>query len=218
MRICETKLYEYEELSEAAKEKARDWYRTITQSDDWYFQHVIEQFVELLAIFGVTVKTRTETYRNGVKREKPCVWFRGFWSQGDGASFEGSYEFKPNVAREVRKLYPTDEKLFTLASRLQNLQAKQGKKKLSSIITTSDPHYCHEYTMRFETLFGGTDDWFTGPQKREHMKEFEEIMRDLARWLYRTLESEYEHQNSDEVVAENLISNEYEFTEEGGAH
>ena len=40
-------------------------------------------------------------------------------------------------------------------------------------------------------------------------------LRDLARWLYRQLRSEYEHQTSDAVVDEAIAINELTFTAEG---
>jgi hypothetical protein len=42
-----------------------------------------------------------------------------------------------------------------------------------------------------------------------------EALRDLARWLYRQLEAEYDHLTSDEAVDEGIIINEYTFTEGG---
>jgi hypothetical protein len=42
-----------------------------------------------------------------------------------------------------------------------------------------------------------------------------EALRDLARWLYRQLEREYEYLTSDEMVDETIIANEYTFTETG---
>ena len=42
-----------------------------------------------------------------------------------------------------------------------------------------------------------------------------EALRDLARWLYRQLEQEYEFQTSDAVVDEAVVANEYTFTETG---
>lgn len=39
--------------------------------------------------------------------------------------------------------------------------------------------------------------------------------RTFADWIYRQLESEYEHVNSDESVAETIRANEYEFTADG---
>ncbi|EEW61100.1 conserved hypothetical protein [Ruegeria sp. TrichCH4B] len=42
-----------------------------------------------------------------------------------------------------------------------------------------------------------------------------EALRDLARWLYRQLEAEYDHLTSDEAIKEGIIVNEYTFTEGG---
>jgi len=37
----------------------------------------------------------------------------------------------------------------------------------------------------------------------------------FANWIYSRIESEYEYQNSDEAIAESIITNEYEFTNQG---
>ena len=42
-----------------------------------------------------------------------------------------------------------------------------------------------------------------------------ELLRDLARWLYRQLEREYEYQTSDAVTDEAILANEYTFTGDG---
>ena len=42
-----------------------------------------------------------------------------------------------------------------------------------------------------------------------------EALRDLARWLYRQLRCEYEHQTSDAVVDEAIAVNALTFTAEG---
>jgi hypothetical protein len=42
-----------------------------------------------------------------------------------------------------------------------------------------------------------------------------EALRDLARWLYRQLQAEYDHLTSDEAIEEGIIVNEYTFTEGG---
>jgi hypothetical protein len=42
-----------------------------------------------------------------------------------------------------------------------------------------------------------------------------EALRNLARWLYRQLEAEYDHLTSDEAIEEGIIANEYTFTEGG---
>ena len=42
-----------------------------------------------------------------------------------------------------------------------------------------------------------------------------EALRDLARWLYRQLEREYEYQTSDDSVDEAIAANAYTFTDAG---
>jgi hypothetical protein len=42
-----------------------------------------------------------------------------------------------------------------------------------------------------------------------------EALRVLARWLYRQLQVEYDHLTSDKVIEEEIIVNEYTFTETG---
>ena len=42
-----------------------------------------------------------------------------------------------------------------------------------------------------------------------------ETLRDLARWLYRQLEREYDALTSDEAVDEAITANAYTFTEAG---
>ncbi len=42
-----------------------------------------------------------------------------------------------------------------------------------------------------------------------------EALRDLAFWLYRQLENEYDQMTSDAAVDEALLINEYTFTEAG---
>ena len=42
-----------------------------------------------------------------------------------------------------------------------------------------------------------------------------EALRDMARWLYRQLQAEYDHLTSKEAIEEGIIANEYTFTEGG---
>ncbi|PIL19181.1 hypothetical protein P775_16060 [Puniceibacterium antarcticum] len=42
-----------------------------------------------------------------------------------------------------------------------------------------------------------------------------EALRDLARCLYRHVQTEHDHLNSDEVIEDDVIANGYTFTEPG---
>ena len=58
-----------------------------------------------------------------------------------------------------------------------------------------------------------------GPTGRDMTRDAEDIvieaMRDLARWLYRQLEREYDDQTSDASIDDVICANAYTFTEEG---
>ncbi|MGF6862698.1 hypothetical protein ABIE69_003288 [Rhodobacteraceae bacterium MBR-64] len=58
-----------------------------------------------------------------------------------------------------------------------------------------------------------TGDSSTWHQPTEDAEEIvTEALRDLARWLYRQLQSEYDHLTSDEAIEEGIVVNEYTFT------
>nr|WP_292053745.1 hypothetical protein [Mesorhizobium sp.] len=105
--IIETTVYRLDELSEAAKEKARAWYREGAFDHDW-FEFVYDDFERICEILGVELKTRAVRLMGGGTRQKPCIWFSGFWSQGDGASFEGRYGHAKGAPARIREHAPKD--------------------------------------------------------------------------------------------------------------
>ena len=72
--------------------------------------------------------------------------------------------------------------------------------------------YCHEYSMSITVERDS-------PNNQDMTLDAEdtliELFRDLARWLYRQCEREYEYQTSDAVTDEAILANEYTFTGEG---
>lgn len=198
MREVTTKVYQYSELSDSAKERARDWYRSIP--DDFYSESVIEDAMNIAAILGIEIATRGA-------RQEPCVYWSGFSSQGDGACFEGWYSYKKGSAKAIRAYAPQDKTLHHIADELQawqrvnfyRLQAKmqhRGHYYHSGCVTV-DVHDCE-----FE--------WRAVPEEG-----IRDLMRQFADWIYCRLEKEYEYQTSDESVDESIEANEYEFTAEG---
>ena len=83
--IC-TIVYQFPELSDAAKEKARIWYRELGPHDDWW-DAVYEDFERVCDILGIRLKTTPVRLMGGGTRQRPCIWFSGFCSQGDGACY-----------------------------------------------------------------------------------------------------------------------------------
>lgn len=207
--IIETTVYRLDELADAAKENARVWYRQGGFDHDWY-DAVYEDFQRIADILGIRFKTRTTRLAGGDTREDPCIWFSGFWSQADGAAWEGTYAYRKSAATELRAYAPQDQILHRIADTLQAIQ-RQNFWQLRAEVAHRGNYY-HEYGMVIEV----TRD---SPVAQEISDGVEAIviktLRDLARWLYRQLEREHDYLTSDEATDETLIVNGYTFTEEG---
>ncbi len=96
--IVETTVYHLNELSEAGRDNARTWYRETAFDDDWY-DCIYDVFETICAILGVQLKTSPVRLFGGGTRAKPCIYFSGFWSQGDGACFEAHYAYEKDAPR-----------------------------------------------------------------------------------------------------------------------
>ncbi|RHZ90683.1 antitoxin of toxin-antitoxin stability system [Cereibacter sphaeroides] len=207
--VIETTVYRLDELSEAAKEKARAWYREGGFDYDWY-DAVYEDFQSIAEILGIRFRTRTLRLMGGGTRQDPCIWFRGFWSQGDGACYEGVWRHARGAAARLRAYAPQDAVLHGIADRLQAIQRRNFFQLRAEI--THHGHYSHEYSMRISVERDSPVGQDMTPDAEDIVTE---ALRDLARWLYRQLEREYEYLTSDEAVDESLRANDYTFTEAG---
>ena len=208
-RTVENVVYAIEELTETAKENARAWYRETCLEHEWY-DAVFEDFEAICPILGVTLRTSPVRLFGGGTREKPHLWFRGFSSQGDGASFEGQYCHAKGAARAIRAHAPKDEELHRIADELQAVQ-KRNFWQLNTVVRTRG-NYCHEHSMAIE-VERDSPTWQPPTDGAEDAVI--EALRDLARWLYRQLEREYEYLSSDAAVDEAIAVNEFTFTAEG---
>lgn len=207
--IIQTTVYTFDELDGRAQSRARDWYRQVSTDDDWH-EVVFEDFERVCEILGIDLATRSVPLYGGGARQKPCIWFSGFSSQGDGACLEGSYQYKKGAAREIRAYAPKDARLAGIADRLQQIQRK-NLYALGARMSHRGRYY-HEYCMDISVERASDTYQPPTPDAEEIIIE---ALRDLARWLYRQLEREYEYHTSDEVVDENIEANGYTFTEVG---
>ena len=208
-QVIEITVYAIDELSDAAKEVARDWYRQSCLDYEWY-DFVCEDFRTICGILGVTLATSPVRLYGGGTRDKPRLMFSGFSSQGDGASFEGAYSHARGAAKAIRTHAPKDDELHRIADALQAVQRRNFHQLHATIRQRG--RYCHEYTMAIE-VERDSPTW--QPPTDDAEDTLIEAMRDLARWLYRQLRAEYEHLTSDEAIDETLATNESTFTAAG---
>jgi hypothetical protein len=208
-RIVETTVYHLNELSEAGRDKARSWYRESAFYEDWY-HFVYDDFGTICGILGLHLKTRVVRLFGGGTRADPCIYFSGFWSQGDGACFEAHYAYAKGAPRKIRAHAPQDTELHDIADALQVAQRRHFYQLRADI--THRGRYNHEYSMAIsvERESPTSQDMADGAEDAVI-----ETLRDLARWLYRQLERDYQYQTSDAVIDEAILANGYTFTETG---
>ena len=207
VEILETPLYHFQDLDDSAKETARNWYRDGIGHDHWY-DFIYEDFESICNRLGVTLKDCPGKPGTG-----KCIWWSGFYSQGDGASFEGWYSYAAKSAKKIREYAPQDEELHRIADELQAAQARVFYQAEATI--TQSGRYHHENTMRIEVERVDPRCTCSLDMDAQAEDDIVECMKNLARWLYRSLEREWDYMNSDEAIDENIIANEYTFTAAG---
>jgi hypothetical protein len=144
---------------------------------DW-FDSVYEDFCQIAEILGFDVSAKN-------------IQFSGFWSQGDGASFTGSYAYAKQSAKRIRECAPKDTELHAIADMLAELQRRNFYQLTGRVYRVSH-QYSHSNTIRAECQRDSAQD---------ATSDSDDILTDAARrlsdWLYSALESEYEYQQAD---------------------
>ena len=195
--ICTT-VYRIDELSDAAKSKAKTWYRELEPHDDWW-DAVYDDFERACDILGVSLKTKPVRLLGGGTRQEPCIWFSGFWSQGDGACFEAGVTYAKGSAAKIKAYAPQDGELHRIATALQDLQRRNFYQLTAEV--SHRGRYSYEFCMEIAV----DRDSPTGQSPTDHAEAgITEALRDLARWLYRQLQAEHDHLTSDEAIEEEI--------------
>lgn len=205
-------VFQFSELSERAKERARTWYRS-SDYDDFFSESICEYAATIGDILGIDLRVRRVSLSDGGHMYNPCIYYSGFSSQGDGACFEGSYRYKKGaykaLAAHIGGKSKGDKELLRIAKELQNLQSRYFYSLTADMKHSG--HYYHSGCMQVDVNYQRDDSRDTC----EAEDDLTQLMRDFADWIYRQLETEYDYQNSDSTVNENIEANEYEFTENG---
>lgn len=205
-------LYTFEELSDRAKEKARDWWRSCETSD---FDHefIFEDAERVGALIGIEIDRHTYKTMGGGTGSAPTIYYSGFSSQGDGACFEGTYRYAKGglkaLAKEIGTVSKGDIELLRIARELQDIQKRYFYRLTATIKHRG--HYNHSGCMVIDVEHD------TQPYIVDYNleRELEQPLRAFADWIYDQLKSEYFWRMEDEQVDESITINGYTFTEEG---
>lgn len=215
-KICKT-IYTFDELSESAKEKARDWYRELIDVED--YSSTIEDAAEIGELMGIEFDGRTH---RGQSSSEPCIRWSGFSSQGDGACFEGTYRFKEGFVEAVKEFAPVDERLHRIAEGLYEIQKANDFQLVATV------KHIGNYSHSGSTIIvvekedyenGESEDYENGESEVEVTADafvtVNVLLRDFMHWIYRQLDLQNDYLNSDESIDERILCNGYEFDEDG---
>jgi hypothetical protein len=138
------------------------------------------------------------------------VYYSGFWSQGDGACFEGKCRYQKGGFNAVKSYAPTDKTLHNIVKRMQDLQRRHFYSITAE--TYQRGHYYHSGCMHVDI---GTDIDYSAEGFEAIEDTMSDILRDFSDWIYDRLEKVYEYINSDAGIIENIVESDYEFLKTG---
>jgi hypothetical protein len=152
----------------------------------------------------------------GVRVDDDDIRFSGFWSQGDGASFDGHIDDFPAFMAHHKLELPNlvwvceeggTSSSFHVAQR-SSFYAHSGGMQTEGWPCVMDLSYWHNLDGRTPPLIRLATEHRVALAEKE-LEEFEstflQLMRSAADELYHELEEEYEDLTSDESVLDSLI-------------
>ena len=198
-----TNVYKFEELSPESQANALDKHREWLVNDPYWYTCIEEDWNDKLSNLGI---------------ENPKISFSGFWNQGDGAVFTSKnidlIKLLDGLGMQTEYKYIYD----LLIDDVMNV---------SSSINRISNYYDHEGTAKLSIDFEQLNDDYESEEKYNEVenkaiemlsqleKELESWRREMCKELYYDLMQEYEMLQSDDVLKETFVENEYEFTEDG---
>lgn len=190
--------YTIDELSPESREKALEKLRVDYPYGDWW-DGVYEDAKEIGKLMGFDIDR---------------IYFSGFWSQGDGACFEGSLGYAKGCLKKVKEHAPQDEELHKLAERWQDIQRRYFYQISGQV--SQRGHYSHSGCTHFSIDFGEWNGMSTYSTEYDSAEDdVKQIVREFMDWIYKRLEEEYWFLVSDEQVLDMARANEYQFEEDG---
>ena len=184
-------------LPASAQQKLLEKYRNSSTDHEWW-DCEYEDFVEQCSGRGVCVDPQK-------------IYFSGFWSQGDGASFNGYVSDWPAVLKTAVKDENLRAKAIELAEELGWSFSSTQSGYYASNLRCSANFRVREcpYDEEEDPLRAAA--WASGELSVADTDDIEESITDffnsLADELYHNLESAYDYLTCDEAVVEDICAN-----------
>ena len=208
MKTISIKLYTFSELEKEAQEKATEHFRYFNTDHNWW-ESECEDFITICSLIGIHISLKE-------------IYFRGFYSQGDGSCFISKIDvsaFIKGIAEQAWKSYAP-----TLELNIQPCTIDRRVIKLIENRTIEMPMWTDKPHMGYYVAYY-SESYLHKDSGRQHAlieAEIEKLdvwvlrtLEQLNNYLYKCLECTYDYLISDEAIQETIEANEYHFTPNG---
>lgn len=211
----------FKDLSAEIQAKIIDQ-RRYSSVDYIWWDFIYEYIEEVGSAIGIDLLHRDDN--------TPDIYFSGFYSQGDGSSFNAAFNVDQfALAREKCKTEfgEGDEGINELIQMVEtlynNLLAFEFTQKCQvdldddndEVRFTGNNAY-HDVRVSMSSFFSYDVQYYPfGTDEFPYHEDFLELAKAFNAWIYENLENEYEHLTSDEYIKEWLTETTTLFNEEG---
>lgn len=207
MKNITIQLFEFSELSSKAKQKALEGSRDINVDNPYWYECIYEHFSDLCQSIGIEIS------ENGIS-------FQGFSSQGDGSAFEGKVDVPALLAavnaQVWKQQFPFIElrlEACTIDRRIISLMEKGIIECNTKVRQNGNRCYTVWVDKEFNYRYGSPDNYPNVDSQLLLLEQWLERTADiLNRYLYKSLQQEYDYLISDAAVQETIEMNGYHFT------
>jgi hypothetical protein len=192
MKTTTITLYEFSELAPDVQKKVLEKLSDINTEGDYWNDGVLEDAVVELETLGYN---------------SPDIHYSGFWSQGDGASFDATPDAQKIISRIGGEFMP----LIRLAE-MEELEINICKNGYAN-------HYSHEKTRYIEVINNGNGETEWTKEQNDLAAKLEKVVEaerlQLSKDIYKRLQKQYEAETSNEAIIETIELNGYTFEVDG---
>jgi hypothetical protein len=180
----------WEQLDESAQQQLLEKFRDVNVYTGWWGD-TYEQF-------------KDQMHEHGVRVDR--IFFSAFWSQGDGACFEGAVKDWPKFlsafcAPELAE-FAKEQDSLRLRCRNRGYYYHEHCVAFDAELTCFNPYDEDEQPLRYAAWVAMYGEH--GPLEAMEA-DFIEFLREHMRDLYRSLEREYDYLTSDELIRDYIL-------------
>jgi len=207
-RTIRTKVYQFNELNETAKQKAINYYRDNSVDTSFIYDDAYKTVKQFHDIFGTKegrnswLDVNTDSIDDNICELKGLRLQKYIWNNFKTSLYKGKYFSLWSKTEKSYKYYPEGYPV---------LKSRHSKVILdNSCVLTG---VCYDDSL-LQPVYDFLERYQQKADYYSYM-DFTTLMNDCFESLEKDVKSEEESQYDDDVITENIVNNEYEFTADG---